>query len=549
VARVATVAPAPPLTSARLWPLGVGALVALPTAAVRWPPASDLSLHEGMVALLLHHGDSAFVPPGLYDLQLGHGNQLFYFLALPFAWAFGPGLACRLVLAAIVAATVAAAAHLAEHLGRARVAALSIVPAALGWSFYWGFAPQMLGFALLLGLLPLLDAAAERGSPLHAGLASLAMGVLGLAHVTSMICACVATVIFALVRPLDRRTPLRVAPAVFGAALALGEAAWESRTATPLAKLFASQVLWHSPGKKVADLVAHVVGRHGTITEATLGLLIVVTAVLWRLPDAPPTVVPDGAPVPEGGPRVWAARHRFSILAATLFALYFAAPYSVNFGAFLYVRFLAPAFALSMLLLAPRAGSRGPLVVVPSLALAVAPLVAAVPQLAAAERQARAVEPLLARIDADSAVAVLHFGKHDRELLFDPTSFGNRVLAERGGREVFSFAEYPIAPVVVRPDLRWDALLLRLSMRPDALEPAHDFTYVRWLLAHVHETALAPRIVRAIAPEAQLVDTSGEWLLFRSTLPVVPVASPEPPPDPTAETVQQRDARTSHEAR
>ena len=140
--------------------------------------------------------------------------------------------------------------------------------------------------------------------------------------------------------------------------------------------MFASRVLWHPPLQKLGSVVAYVVGGHGVIIESTVGLLVLVAAVLWQTSSRPS----PAAEVPAGR-RARLERHRFAVIAALLFALYLGAPYSVNFGAFLYVRFLAPAFALAILLLAPPAGMRGALVVAPAIALLLAPMVAAVPQL------------------------------------------------------------------------------------------------------------------------------------------------------------------------
>jgi len=226
-----------------------------------------------------------------------------------------------------------------------------------------------------------------------------------------------------------------------------------------------------------------------------------------------------------------------------LFVLYLAAPYSVNFGAFLYVRFLAPAFALAVLLAAPPRGAGGALVIAPALALLVAPVVAALPQLSAAAEQTRALDPLIEQVTPGSSVAVLHFGKFDHGLLFDPTALGNRVLAERGGRELASFVEYPIAPVVIAPELRWDSIVLRVSAKSGSLQPSTDLTRVEWVLVHVHDATLAPLVVRAFQPEAALVDASGEWQLFRSRLPLLPVTAPDAPADTQAETLQDRVTR------
>ncbi len=523
--------------------LGVAAAVGLLAVLPPWLPATDLSLHEGMVALLVHHGDPGFAPPVVYVLSLGHHNQLFYLLAWPLALAFGSRMACKLAVATTLGLTFFFAARLATYLGRSRWAALAVCPAAVGWAFYHGFVPQMLGVALWMGALPLLDLAARRASLRSVGLASVATAALGWAHVASMACACLAGAVFAAARPIDRRTPLRLAPVAVGVALALGEMRWESREATTVGRLFASRVLWHPVGTKLRTLGANLVGGQGLVVEGSLALLVVVAAVLWRRPDGP-----DGAAAAEQA-APWIDRHRFALVAVALGAAYLAAPYSVNFGALLYVRFLAPAYVLGVLLLGPRRGARGPIVYAPAVALLVAPLLAAMPQVAAACRQFSAVEPLLARIDEGSAVGVLHFGKHDRSICFDATSLGNRVLAERGGRLLASFAEYPIAPVKIRPEVAWGSLLLRLSGQPGALRPAVDLARLRWLLVHVVDASLVERVVRALAPEGHLVAAEGEWLLFRSTLPPLPLTAPDDSAPSPAETLEERVLRQARVSR
>jgi hypothetical protein len=70
---------------------------------------------------------------------------------------------------------------------------------------------------------------------------------------------------------------------------------------------------------------------------------------------------------------------------------------------------------------------------------------------------------------------------------------------------------------------------------------------IRWVVAHVHEPLITPLVTRALSEEAHLVDASGEWLLFRSTLPPVPLDSPDGPSGPEAETVQDRVTRALRE--
>ncbi len=535
----------------RIVPALAGLLLAAAVLVAPWPPSSDLSLHEGMVGLLAHLGDASFAPAGLYRLSLGHANQLVYLLAWPLARVAGAALACRVVLAATVFATMLGASHLADHLGRSRWAVLALAPVTLGWAFYWGFLPQMLGFAMLLALLPALDRDARSDAPLTVLPSAFTIAFLGLAHVTSMVGASLASLLFTLVRPLTRRTPPKLLPGALGLGLAVLEDRWDRAVSTPLAQLFASRVLWHPLPRKLAAAMASLIGAYGLLAEVTVGLLVLMAVVLWRTTESTTDAVEPVAAAPlanadAGGRRARLERHRFALLAGVFVALYLAAPYSVNFGAFLYVRFLAPAFALAVLLAAPRARARGPLVIAPALALLVAPLVLLVPPMSAARAQSLALDPLLARIPQGSSVAVLHLGKYDHGLPFDPTSFGNRVLGERGGRVLSSLTEYPIAPVSIAPGARWDSLVLRVSARSGSLRPRPDLQRLGWVLVHVHDPSLPPLLVSAFAPEASLEDARGEWLLFRSRLPQVALTAADAPADAAgadAETLQDRVSR------
>ncbi|HEY2509330.1 MAG TPA: hypothetical protein VGI39_00615, partial [Polyangiaceae bacterium] len=72
-----------------VWAWSCGALLALPTLLVRSPPMTDLPMHEGIVGLLLHWGDDAFVPRGLYRPNFGHANQLFHAVGYALSALFG----------------------------------------------------------------------------------------------------------------------------------------------------------------------------------------------------------------------------------------------------------------------------------------------------------------------------------------------------------------------------------------------------------------------------------------------------------------------------
>ena len=96
---------------------------------------------------------------------------------------------------------------------------------------------------------------------------------------------------------------------------------------------------------------------------------------------------------------------------------------------------------------------------------------------------------------------------------------------------LFSFTDAPTSPVVVASSHQWNGPVLRLTRDPFAFDPAHDLRLFRYVLVHLDPewAAFESSLVRAFAPEARFVADSGEWLLFESTLPTIPLTAPEPP--------------------
>ena len=194
-------------------PTIAGVALAAPTLLARFPPMTDLPLHDAVIGMLRHLHDPAYFPPDLYRLNLGHPNQLFHLSAWAFSYLFGVDGGCKVVIALAQVGILVGGARLAHHLGRSPWAALLLAPLALGWSYFWGLVANLVGFALLLFALPTLDRAVSHPSARGFLRSSLWMVALYLAHESVMVVACSAVLVFTLGQPLRRgATALRLAP-------------------------------------------------------------------------------------------------------------------------------------------------------------------------------------------------------------------------------------------------------------------------------------------------------------------------------------------------
>jgi hypothetical protein len=215
-------------------PLIAGIVFALPTLLSSYPPMTDLPLHECVVAVLRHWGDAKYFPPDLYLLNFGHPNQLFYFLALPFAYPFGTTWAMKIVVAGTQLGFFLAAAHFAKYMGTPRWTALLVGPLGLGWMYYWGLIANLVGLALFLAVLPTLDAFVLRPT-VRAGLASFAgLLLLYFAHETAMLSACFMMGLFALGHGVITRGFLaRLGPPLGAAAVGISHFIWAQKMRPP----------------------------------------------------------------------------------------------------------------------------------------------------------------------------------------------------------------------------------------------------------------------------------------------------------------------------
>jgi hypothetical protein len=119
-----------------------------------------------------------------------------------------------------------------------------------------------------------------------------------------------------------------------------------------------------------------------------------------------------------------------------------------------------------------------------------------------------------------------------------------RVLATRGGRLDYAFTDSPVSPVVLAKRYRWNEALIRLAFDCWAFRPAHDFKSFRYALVRTSDANVAALAQITLAPEGRYVATAGEWVLFESTLPVIPPDSPPVHlPQPPPEQLRERAAR------
>jgi hypothetical protein len=502
-----------------------GAALLAAFLVARYPPMIDLPMHEAAVALLRRYGDPLFAPRSIYTLNLGRGGQLFHVLAAALAFPLSVEHATKAVVVASVVGVVWGTARLARHAGKTTAVCLLVGPVAIGWTMLSGFAPNLLGQAILLLALPAMDRAAEEPS------ARRALGVAGLlvllhaAHDSMLIAGCAAVAVLGLTRSLDRRAALRLAPLVAGAALLAYEFFVERARATAYSAHW-SGVVWHPLGTKLANLDDTLFGPLEGVA-ALAAKLLTEGSLAWLVWSERRRLFP-GADAPGGRLRAW----RFGLLAAALALLFLAMPYAVNYGVLLYVRFLAPAYAIGLVALAPPAGERPPEWRARTAlwgAAAAATVAMWVQPFAQADAGARALDTLLARIEPGSATASVLLWPVTNPFL---PSQGERALALRGGRALHSLTEYPNAPVVMRAEARWDEPLLRVSADPLAFEPARDFRAFRYVLVFVPDPRATVVVERAFAPEGRVLGEAGAWVLFESTGATVPIDARAPAPPP-----------------
>jgi hypothetical protein len=519
--------PRPPSRAERLAPLVAGALLALPVLLAPYPPMMDLPLHEATVAILRHRGDPSLFPPGLYFVNLGHPNQLFHLAAWALSYVASTALASRIVVAAAVLALPLAVARLADHLGASRWTAVIAAPVALGWLFIFGLVANMLGLAILVAALPSLDRFVARPDVAGAARCFAAAAALYFAHEAMLFLYLGTLGLFALAQPITvRGTALRALPVLASAVIIFAQQRYQA----PLMSKAVRDVptVYFPLGRKLVEIPQTLFAPFDPIAALAVFVVAVGAAVPFALQRA-------RAPRPAEEPAGLRARlhaRRFEVLLAFLFLGYLVTPVSIHGANLMHQRFLAPAFVLAVVVAAAGApgGAAPPRVGVLLAAVApVAVLLVTWPAFIESSRDHADVVRLSDRIAPSSALATVEISQDPDhvDLLRQPMAMV--ALSRRGGRYLYSFAESPISPIMVRPEYQWNEPVDRILTRGAGFCPSYDFTRFRYVLLYSPSGALQLVATGAMKPEGRYVGRAGSWVLYESALPVAPLLTPDGP--------------------
>ncbi len=527
----------------QLAPWVAGAVTAAPVLLAHYPPMADLPLHEAVVGLLRHWGDPSYIPANVYELNLGQPNQLFYFLILALAYIFPIGTATKLVVALTLFFLPPALARFADYLGVTRWAAVLVAPLGLGWMFFWGLLANLIGFVLYLAALPSLDRLCETPTARRVGIACAWAFLLHFAHDLMALIAGGTIVLFTLFSWRGwRENALRLAPGLLRPRPRLRRA--RSRCAPPrnpcpgaprfrLVRALAQA--HHRPGRSLRGV--RVVGPRSHLR----GLLRPHVSL------RPRALARAHAAAPERTTREWLHHYRFEVLSASLMVGYFAAPVNMRSTTLIYHRFMPPAWAILTVTLASRVRTET-IWRLPRLLAAVIPIVPILtswPRFVDADQIYKDLDAAIAHMDKGSSYIVLELGPMNGYWLYSPVTGQGHIIAMLGGRGFFDFSESPASPVMLRREVAWTHIFERLDGHSYRMYPAYDFTHFRYAVLHTPDATIAAVVMLALEPEGHFVFQQGEWTVVESTLPQVPLDSPdEPPPNPHPATLRKRSLET-----
>ncbi len=515
----------------QLAPWFVGALFAAPVLIAKYPPMVDLPLHEASVGLLRHWADPMFSPKGLYFLNLGHSNQLFSLLVFAVSLVFPIGMASKIVVAAAMFALPLATARFADHVGASRwTVALVAAPIGFGWLFFCCLVQNIVGLIALLALLPSIDRFAAEPTARRAAGVCAAMVLLHFAHQAMQLVACGSLIVCCIGTSSNAKTlALRAVPLLFSLALVYAATKYAWRYAGPR-NVRMPLFTFNDVGRKVTTAPAVLFGGYEPWVRNSLLALAL----------APVAVFAAGRPRP--GPvteTLWQRVHawRFEAIACALVLVYVVAPADIRSTTLVYHRFLPPAWAILAVCCAARPG-RAPepparLIPVMCAVLPVASMLAGWPVFADSHRMYSDLEVVMRAMEPGAAVAALNLGPDPENRLWNPVAAMGHVVAEHGGRALFDYTQSPISPVAQRPEKEWADVTDRTSHDPLALRPAWDLTRFRYLLVVTRDKPVGIWLTMALQKDARFVAAQGDWYLFESLLPLVPIDADDAPLPPS----------------
>jgi hypothetical protein len=534
----------------QLAPWCAGAITAAPVVLAHYPPMADLPLHEAIVGLLRHWGDPAYIPPHLYELNIGQPNQLFYFLILPLAYVLPIGTATKLIVALTVFFLPPAGARLADHLGVTRWTAVLLAPLGLGWMFFWGLLANLIGFVLYLVALPSLDRLCEAPSWRRVGLACAWVFLLHFAHDLMALMAGGTIVLFTIFSWRDRSgwrdNALRLVAPAFVLLLAVGSRALDARHLVDRAQKlpdFAWYSLWH----KIITVPGVLYAGYEWWVRDLIFLACAIPTFLFGL-ERWRTRAPESR---TRAWRDWVHHYRFELLAASLMVGYFAAPVNMRSTTLIYHRFMPPAWAIMTIAIARRERSARAAWRLPRMLAAIIPVVPILtswPRFVDSDRVYTDLDAAIDHMDTGKSYLVLELGPMTGYSLYTPVTGVGHIVARLGGRGFFDFSESPAAPVILRRAAFWTHIFERIDAHSYRMYPAYDLTHFKYAILHTPDPAIATVVMLAMRPEAHFVFSQGEWTVVESSLPQVPLDSPdELPPSPHPLSLRKRTLQTMQE--
>ena len=421
-----------------LW-LAAAALIALPVAFGRYLPLQDLPQHLAALRVLTCLHDPAFGFDADYVVPSGRVTYLLpYAAGVALAKVLGVRAVGKVLLAVNMFGTFLGLRALARAVRNDPRSALFCVPILVGPLFVIGLVPFLLGVMLLTwALAASARFAAEPTVARGLGLSALALAV-ALTHPIPFVVLVAGHASFVVAGARDRWRaaipPLIPAGALFAYFLAATDAGAVARTITGTGGV-GTRVPLGTAAVELFGWVADAFVDRSDDLIAALALLVALaaTALAWH------------------GGRVARAAWGIALLPLGCAAIYFGSEMSHGDTWPLAPRyaFLGAILVVPLLRIPPGRAGRG--VVLAASLLAVSAVVNDAVHFAAFDREAAALDGVLARMRPRAHVASLVFDGSSKVVRFHPyLHAGAYYQVDRGGVVQFSFAGYDHWPVDFR---------------------------------------------------------------------------------------------------